>query len=127
MTTQQLRGGQHQQRRWKNAINRAVEIDGEAAARYLGEGRFLIISASDPDAGAYEVNLHGEGPEGAPDATCTCKAAEFGQPCWHRATALLMAGLVDPAPADAPPAKVEPTITALLDGSFRRAMQAGAA
>lgn len=98
ITPQQL------QRRWQNAINRAIEVDGESAVNYLGDGRFLVISASDPARGVYDVRLAVI--DGAPVATCTCKAAEHGFPCWHRATVLLMAGFVladaEDAPADCP-------------------------
>lgn len=83
---------------WDNAIRRALDLDGERAARYLGRGRFLIASASDPDRGAYDVRLNLSSRR--PDVRCTCRAAQYGRPCWHGATALLMAGLVEP-PADA--------------------------
>lgn len=81
--------------RWQNAITRALEIDGEGAARYLGDGRFLVISAH--DAGAYEVRV--DVVDDLPITTCTCKAGEHGFPCWHQATARLVSGLAD-VPAD---------------------------
>ncbi len=83
--------------RWQNAIKRAVEIDGEEAARYLGEGRFLIVSAR--DAGAYEVRL--DVVDATPVTTCTCKSGEHGFPCWHQATARLIGGYAD-APQSEP-------------------------
>lgn len=85
--------------RLENAISRAIEINGESAARYVGDGRFLIVSAH--DSGAYEVTLNSV--DGDPNTTCSCKAGEHGFPCWHQATVLLMAGF-----ADEP--QVEPTV-----------------
>lgn len=82
------------QERWTNAINRAIELDGERAATYVGAGRFLVVSAH--DSGAYEVTIDRNG-----ETTCTCRAAEFGNPCWHQATAKLVAGFAD-APQDEP-------------------------
>ncbi len=97
--------------RWNNAISKAADINGEQSARYLGEGRFLIISASDPDNGAYEVRLTASD-AATPATTCSCPAGEHGFPCWHQATALLMAGY-----ADAPEPVVEPDVAARPDAA----------
>lgn len=64
--------------RWRAAIKKAAAwLRDGGIPRTLPNGHIIITSRTDSTK-AYEI-----------DGTCTCKAAENGNPCWHRAAARL--------------------------------------
>lgn len=72
-------------RREHAAIKKAQAVGGPASVKRLGLGRYVVPSASDPEA-AHLVT--GVGPF-LMDYTCSCEAARFNNPCWHRASVAL--------------------------------------
>ncbi|HEX8920653.1 MAG TPA: hypothetical protein VF766_04205 [Pyrinomonadaceae bacterium] len=63
-------------RRWTNAIRKAVEQIETNPYLHMQDGALLVLSSSNE---IYTAN-----------GTCQCKAYMSGQPCWHRAAARLL-------------------------------------
>ena len=83
--------GQHL--RWLNALNRAA-LNLEACP-WQFDGDVLVIASASDGSSRYTVDVHG----------CGCRAAQKGNPCWHRAARRLLvkaAELAAPAPVPAP-------------------------
>ena len=69
----------------RNALSKALHLNGAALVRRLEQGRYLVPSATDAD--TTDV-VTGTGAR-ASDLSCTCQAAERGLACWHRAAVQL--------------------------------------
>ena len=63
---------------WLNAINRAALY--LAAEQWAFDGEILVIASATTQGARYTVDAHG----------CSCKAAQAGRPCWHRAARRLL-------------------------------------
>ncbi len=67
-----------QQLRWLNALNRAA-LNLEACP-WQFDGDVLVIASASDGSSRYTVDTHG----------CECRAAQKGNPCWHRAARRLL-------------------------------------
>ena len=82
--------GQHL--RWLNALKRAA-LNLEACP-WQFDGETLVIHSATDSATRYTVDAKG----------CGCKAAQKGNPCWHRAARRLLVKAAEMAPQPARPA-----------------------
>ena len=69
----------------RNALSKALHLNGAALVQRLEAGRYLVPSATDADT-TYVVT--GTGLR-ASELSCTCEGASFGRACWHRAAVQL--------------------------------------
>lgn len=66
----------------RNAISKALQVNGAASVIRVERGLYLVPSASNAST-VYTVTAVGD------DYTCTCQAAEFGRRCWHVASVVI--------------------------------------
>lgn len=90
-----------QQTTWTSHITHALEHDFEAHTTYLGDGRFVVESATRPGE-VHHVRALGSA------TICDCEAGKYGRKCWHQAGALLIGGYLDAQPVVTETATPEP-------------------
>jgi hypothetical protein len=65
----------------RNAISKAIELNGAATVRRVRFGTYTVPSASTAD--VYTVTVTGT------DYQCDCPAGMHGRACWHKAAVLI--------------------------------------